>query len=167
MRKINLEDIVNELELISDDGISFLNKTTGQFFHFSSKEMEYAENGIDINRSLPEWQIKKINNVREIFKSNNYVKLPTKNEINEHGLMINFLRNNPNQNLIKEVVNLEQDNNVNYWQLRKVILQFNIGDEWYRYKREAFQKIAIDWCYKNAGSIASGILQEIKLNNHL
>lgn len=162
MRKINLEDIVNELELISDNGVSFLNQNTGQLFHISSKEMEYAENGIDINKSLPEWQIKKILTARELLKSKSYIKLPNKNEIDEYGLMLNFLRNNPNQSLIKEVANLEQDSNITYWQLRNVILQYNIGDEWYKYKREAFKKIAIDWCNKNVNSIPSSILNEMR-----
>lgn len=163
MRKINLEDIVNELELISDDGNSFFDKSTGQLFHISTRELEYAESGKEINPFLYKWQIEKINTVREMLKSNQYIQLPTKNEINEHGLMINFLRNYPNQKLKDEVANLEQDNNINYWQLRNVILQYNIGDEWYRYKREAFKKIAIDWCDKNVGSIQPNILRKLQI----
>jgi len=167
MRKMNLEDIVNELELISDDGNSFFDKSTGKLFHISTRDLEYAESGKEINPFLYKWQIEKINNFRKMLKSNRYIQLPTKKEINEHGLMINFLRNNPNQNLNKEMANLEQHNNVNYWQLRNVILQYNIGDEWYKYKREAFKKISIDWCKKNVDSIPPSILREIKINNHL
>lgn len=161
MKNIKLENIVNELELISDDGISFLNKNTGQLFHISSKEMQYAENGIDINRYLPEWQVDKILTTREILKTNSHLQLPNKNEINEYGLMLNFLRNHQNQNIRKEITDLEEDNHVNYWQLRNVILQYNIGNKWYKYKREAFYRIAVEWCICNNEAIPQSLQREI------
>ena len=157
MRSTHLEDIINELELISDDGVSFLHKSTGKLIHLNSYELK-----IRLNTSTN----KKNFLGEENFIETDYLKLPTKNEIDEHGLMKNFLRSNLNQSIIKEVINLEQDNNINYWQLRKIIQQLNIGDEWYRYKREAFKKISIEWCSKNVDSIPFSILKEIQLHIH-
>lgn len=154
MRSISLEDIVNELELISDDGLSFFHKLSGELIHISSYELKNLSKA-------------KTNSSNESFTKADYLKLPTKNEINEHNLMLDFLRNNPNKSISEEVTNLEKDHNTNYWQLRNVILHYNIGNEWYKYKREAFQKIAIDWCKKNIESMPQSILKEIQINNHV
>lgn len=154
MRSISLEDIVNELELISDDGLSFFQKLSGELIHISSYELKNLSKA-------------KIDSSNESFTEADYLKLPTKNEINEHNLMLNFLRNNPNKSISEEVTNLVKDHNTNYWQLRKIILHYNIGKEWYKYKREAFQKIAIEWCNKNIESIPKSILKEIQINNHV
>ena len=154
MRSISLEDIINELELISDDGLSFLHKLSGELIHLSSHELK---NPIKA----------KTDSSKEDFTEADYLKLPTKNEINEHNLILTFLSNNPNKKVNEEITNLEKDHNANYWQLRNVILHYNIGNEWYIYKREAFLKIAIDWCNKNIESIPPSILQEIQISNHI
>lgn len=158
MRSINLEDIINELELISDDGISYLHKLSGELIHLTSFE---------IKNSLINSTKAKIDLSNENFAETDYLKLPSKKEFSEHDLMLNFLRNNPNQYICEEVTKLENEHNTNYWRLRNLILHFNIGNEWYKYKREAFQKIAIDWCNKNIDSIPNSILQEIRMNNHV
>ena len=167
MRTINLEDIVNEFELISDDGFSFLNRSTGELFHISTKDLQYAESEIDISQLKSEWLKEKIVTARELLNSKSYLKLPSKNEIDEFGLMLNFLRHNPNQNISKEILSLEKEHSVNNWRLINVILNHNIGREWYKYKREAFQKIAIDWCNKNSNCIPPSILQAIRTSNHI
>jgi|GEM_PF-2712157 len=158
MKNTKLENIVDELELISDDGVSFLHKMTGELIHFNSYELK---------NNLRNPTKTKIDSGKKDFAETDYLKLPTKNEIDEYGLMLNFLRNNPNKNISEEIADLEKDHNVNYWQLRNVILHHNIGNEWYKYKREAFQKIAINWCNKNIDSIPPSILQEIQINNHV
>lgn len=154
MRSISLEDINNELELISDDGLSFFHKLSGDLIHLSSYELK------NLSRA-------KINSSSEIFVENDYLKLPDKKEINEESLMLNFLLNNQNQNVREAVTILQKDHKLNYWQLRNVILHYKIGNEWYKYKREAFQKIAIEWCNKNIESMPHSILQEIQISNNI
>lgn len=154
MRSISLEDIINELELISDDGLSFLHKLSGELIHLSSHEQK---NPIKA----------KTDSSKEDFTEADYLRLPTKNEINEHNLILTFLRNNPNKIVNEEITNLEKDHNTNYWQLRNVILHYNIGNEWYKYKRDVFKKIAIDWCNKNIESMPHSILQEIQISNNI
>lgn len=154
MRSISLEDIVNELELISDDGLSFLHKLSGELIHLSSYELKNLSKA-------------KIDSSNESFTESDYLKLPAKNEINECDLMLNFLRHNPISSISEEIANLEKDHNTNYWQLRNLILHYNIGNEWYKYKREEFQKIAIEWCNKNIESMPHSILQEIQISNNI
>ncbi len=154
MRSISLEDIVNELELISDDGLSFFQKLSGELIHISSYELKNLSKA-------------KTNSSNEKFAENDYLKLPNKKEINEESLMLKFLLSNQNQNVREAITILQKNHKLNYWQLRNVILHYNIGNEWYKYKREAFQKIAIDWCKKNIESMPQSILQEIQISNNI
>lgn len=157
MKHINLEDIVDELELISDDGASYLKRSTGKLIHLSSFEI------LNNNRNVTDTFL---NLSKGETIGIDYLQLPTAKEINEPDMIFKFLQNFPDQRISEEIRKLEKDNKMNYWQMRNIVLRYNIGNEWYKYKREAFQKIAIDWCDRNSNSIPNSILNEFRMSKH-
>ena len=146
---MKLERIINALELVSDDGCSFMNAKTGKLFHIYNTELEYAQNGFAVYDSLPDWQRLNIQLARRIIRSNCYVPLPVKEEIDEFQIMLNFCSSVSNYKIIDEIYNSLKSNNIDVMILNEMIMQNGLGNEWYKYKREAFKKIAIEWSKKN------------------
>ena len=151
MITVQLENIINELELISDEGNSFMHKTTGRLFHISDKELEYAEKGLAANHDiLHNWQNENIQIAGEIIKTDNFIQLPTKDEINEYGMMAKFCLSFPGIKIPVEIPESVSGNNTVYWELMEIIRKNNIGEYWYNFKREAFNRMAIEWCTINS-----------------
>lgn len=149
MRIIKLENIINELELISDEGKSFLNKKTGLLFHVSNRELEYAEKGFEAYDSKPDWQIENIKIAREILETDNYIQLPEKDEINEHNIMMKFCLSFSDERVFNAAYSLIKYDNDAFYRLNDLISKYNIGVDWYNLKREVFREIAIIWCKNN------------------
>lgn len=162
MKRLKLEDIVNELELISDEGNSFLNKITGELFHISYKEFEHNKSNLDCNTFIREWLAEKSLDPSEIFRNDNYIQLPTRNEINEYGIMMKFLLDISDERIHNEVYNSMNGNNGGSTALIDIMTKYNAGDDWYKYKREAFRQIAINWCKRNINKIPFDTQQEVK-----
>jgi len=148
-RKLNIEKIVNELELISDEGNSFLNIRTGQLFHMEDKESEYARSQTEITQSLSVWQSSRIQIAKKIFENEEYIQLPTKDEINECKILLDFCLSKSEDAVIHEINKSLRLHGPNIIKLQEIFSNFNIGKEWYQYKREAFGRIAKMWCKKN------------------
>ncbi len=163
MKRLKLEDIVNELELISDEGNSFLNKTTGEMFHISHKELEHIKAGLKSNTFKKVWPFEKSFDPRKIFRNKNYIQLPTRSEINEYGIMMKFLLDISDERIHNEVYNSMRNNNGGSSALIDIMTKYNAGDEWYKYKRKAFRQIAIDWCKNNFDSIPVCLQNELAI----
>lgn len=149
-RKLNIEKIVNELELISDEGISFLNLKTGQLFHMDDKELEYAKNQNEISQYLYDWQSSRIQIAKKIFENGEYIQLPVKEEINECKILLDFCLSKSEDAIIHEINKSLRLYGPDVIRLQEIFSKFNIGKEWYQYKREAFGWIAKEWCKKNS-----------------
>lgn len=149
MPRLNLEDIVNELELISDEGDSFLNTMTGQLFHLSNDELRHARDETDQDTDLPDWQQENIRIAKEIARTTHYLQLPTKDEIDEFGVMEKFCSSFADDHIGKTLYRSLKGGNGAKGKFREVVARHALGAEWYAFKREAFRQIALDWCNKH------------------
>lgn len=166
MKRLKLEDIVNELELISDEGNSFLNKTTGELLHISNKEFENIKAGLKSDTFKKVLPVKKSFDPRKIFGNKNYIQLPTRSEINEYGIMMKFLLDISDERIHNEVYNSMKSIGGGSTALIDIMTKYNVDDEWYKYKRRAFRQIAIDWCKNNFDSIPVRLQNEIAVNKY-
>lgn len=86
MKKIKLEDIVEEMEIQSDEVSSYLNKKTGEIYWLREEEKRSVDNetGFDIEPEV-------IEKAEEILLYNDdWIQLPTKFDIHEWGIMNDF-----------------------------------------------------------------------------
>lgn len=167
MRKVKIEDIVNEFELITDDGNSFMSKATGEFFHFSDGELRFAKACIDEQGFILHSQSKNFIMAVGIFKSDKYIQLPTKDKINEYAMMMKYFSTLSDERILNEVKIATAECKGEFGKLRDIMLKYNIGDGWYKYKRQEFRRIAIDWCKRNIDEMPASIQKELKIKNRL
>jgi hypothetical protein len=88
--KIKLSEIVNELEMQSEEISCFFSKKTGEFYGISHEDFEAAESGHSLG-SYPEWQHKSIQIALDIIDNmHDYIKLPSQFDIDEYRIMEKF-----------------------------------------------------------------------------
>lgn len=125
--KVKLTDIADELEMFFDDGITFLNKETGEFLFLSR----------DIDSDFDE-------RIEEVEESEVYISLPGRFEVNDFEIMKDFAysRAESQKNQLLDVLYGPKS----YRRFKDKIYHLGIEQDYFDFRREKLLKIAKEWC---------------------
>jgi uncharacterized protein UPF0158 len=144
---VSLQDIVGELSILTDDATAYLNRRTGEVYTLTSEEINQVEDEDD-QEDLPDWQLELLSKVREILDSEDWLPLPNKFEIHEYSIMEDFCWSVDDAELKEKLLNAIRGRGA-FRYFKDTIHRQGIEEKWYRYREEAFAKVAIDWLEKN------------------
>ena len=116
-------------------------------FCFQTIKPKEAEDDVDPS-DCPEWQRELIREAKEEISSDDYIPLPTAFDINEYHIMKEFCWT---------VQDEEDRDNLLYTisgrgafrRFKDAIRLLRIEDDWYSFRQEEFEKIAIRWLEAN------------------
>lgn len=149
--KIYLKDVIESIEFENELLNHFYNKKTGVIIYkedFSTSS--YSARDINKIDEFEEWEREIILNLQDLKENpDDYIQLPQKGESYELEMMMDFcnsfsdmsLDNNLDENLSDESKKLNQ--------IKKIIQDKGLMNEWYDYREETEREIAIKWCKDN------------------
>jgi len=144
---VSLTDVVDEMDVLSDEHSAFLNRHTGELVTLSREELSAAEEDNDIV-DYPEWQHEMIFKAREVIGSDDYLPLPSKFDIHEYHIMEDFCYSVADDKIRGAL--LDKIRGSGAFRRFKDAIQVNgIEEDWYSFRQEALEKIAIDWLEAN------------------
>jgi hypothetical protein len=146
---VSLKDIIDEMDTLSDELSGFLNRRTGELITLTSEELSAAEDRDeeDIDE-YPEWQQEMIVKAREVIDSDDYLPLPCKFDIHEYRIIEDFCYSLADD-MIKENLLHKIKGSGAFRRFKDTIREYGIEKEWYRFRQEELEKIAIDWLEAN------------------
>ena len=145
---VKLGDIIEGLEFQSDERHSFLDKRTGEVVSLSDEEMQAAENNEPIE-DFPEWQQDLIKIAKEILQeTGDYVGLPSKFDIDDYSIMERFCLSIDDSEISDTLYSLIKGSGA-FRRFKETLYEYNLSDEWYKYRNNALKEIAIEWCKDN------------------
>ena len=145
--KVNLNDVVECIEFEGELLTHYYNKKTGIIIYIEdSSTATYKAEDINNIENFEEWERELINSLYH-FKKNpdDYIQLPTHDDIDEHGIMVEF----SNKIEDSEVRNIILANENSIRELRNAIEKAGLISEWYDYRECAERDLAIKWCNDN------------------
>ena len=145
--KLKLNLIVQEMDSQSNEMSAFLNKETQEINFISEDEFRYAEDEEHIEE-LPEWQQDQIKTAEEILYGDNWVPLPSKFEIHEYNIMEEFCLSIEDEQLSDIMYNSIKGRGA-FGKFKYNIKKHNIDKDWYKFREESLEAIAIEWCVGN------------------
>lgn len=99
--------------------------------------------------NYPEWQQDELKEALDVIVNwENYVELPSKFDIDEYSIMEEFCDSISNSRMSDALRNAIQGRGA-FRKFKDTIQRLNIEDSWYKFKEEAFRKIAVEWCEDN------------------
>lgn len=131
----------------SDEMSSYLSKKTGKIVMISEHEFSTAESEESLE-DLSDWEREAVETARAILESNEYIALPSKWDIHEYRLMERFCLSREDEQ-ISEMLYRAIKGRGAFGRFKSATHRFNITDEWYQYREDAFKRIAINWCEEN------------------
>ena len=146
---VKLSEIIEEMEWLSDEASSFLNRKTGEIVSVSEEEFRIAEEERPLEE-YPEWQRKAIKTAGEILEdeADKFIALPSRFEIDEYSIMERFALS-VNDEEISGFLYAAIKGRGAFRRFKDGIRKFGIEEDWDRYRNEKFKELAIEWCEEN------------------
>lgn len=130
--KVKLEDITDAMEMLDEYSEAFINERTGELEWVSDMVMSRAE----------------IEEIYDRLDEDGFFRLPTQYDINEYGIMEDFIFSLPHGRVRDELSDAIQDRDA-FRRFKDSIINLGVDDEWYSFRDTALRRIAEDWCIDN------------------
>jgi len=143
----SIKDVVDGMDVPSDENSAFLNRHTGELVTLSSEELAAAEENDDID-DYPEWQREMIIKAKEVMESDDYLRLPSKFDIHEYRIMEEFCYSVADDKIRGRLLDKIRGSGA-FRRFKDAIQMNGIEADWYSFRQEALEKIAIDWLEAN------------------
>jgi hypothetical protein len=145
-----LKDIVDELEMLSDEHSSYLDLESGEVVSVSGEDLRAAERDDDEegerdDRHIPEWQVQARQDAKRILSSKQFLPLPSKFDVHEWSIMEAFANSAESPKLRQELLNSIHGSGA-FRMFKHAVHRQGIEKKWYAFRTNALEEIARDWC---------------------
>ena len=151
MKPVKLKELADEMQSQMNEWTTFLNKKTGEFVPVSDDELRIAEDGEDVGNafSLVEIDEDRVKMAEDILdNSDDYIELPSRFDIDEYDIMERFCESIKNGR-DRDALLIAIKGSGAFRRFKEIVRRFGLEDDWYRFKDEAYQELAIEWCNEN------------------
>ena len=149
MNKVNLRELADELDSMSDEWSYFVDRTTCELISADTYHLGYAEELEEVPEDLPAWELEAIGEASAIIeKWGNLIRLPDKYEINAYSIMEDYIEtvNDPH---IRDCLSVAITGRGAFRRFKDTADRFGVIDKWYAFKDEALIAFAKKWCEAN------------------
>ncbi|MGB0387445.1 MAG: UPF0158 family protein [Ardenticatenaceae bacterium] len=142
---VSLSNFIGTIQVTPYECEAYLNKQTGELVMISDEENRAIEEGRDLQR-YPQWQQEAIKRAKEVFEDEegSYLLLPNQYAMNEYEMVEAFCYGVQNDHLRDKLIRQIRGSGA-FRRFKKTIRRYNVEQDWYRFRDQAYKKIAIDW----------------------
>ena len=141
---VKLKDVIEALEEAGEEHAHYLDKRTGEIVLITNEEMEAAEED-ELISEYPDWQRESILKAREILNSDEtFIAMPDQSDIHEYKIMEDFCLAFEDRRLGEDLHRLIKGSGA-FGRFKNAIHSKGIEEAWYRFRRMAFERIALEW----------------------
>ena len=158
---VSLRDLVDELQMLPNEGTAYLNKVTGKIITVTDDAVETVvamdsefdeviEEGDDvIVEEVSDLQTEYYEEVKKVLSSDpDYLKLPSRFDIHEYEIMERFCLSVPDGK-VSDVLLRKIRGSGAFRRFKDTIYQYGIEEDWFRFRDEAYKEIAVSWLGSN------------------
>lgn len=141
-----LQDIVNAIDLPSQEWESFLDPDSGEIITVTEDDLSALEDPEpDL---LPDWQRELLPKIRKAVESDSCLRLPTSFDVHEWAMMERFSRSVRDAAVQEELLDSIHGSGA-FRAFRGTLERRSLLDQWYAYRQSSFEQIARDWLESN------------------
>ena len=145
---VHLNDIIDALEMQSDESISYLDRDAGQVVVVSEEVLREAEEGGDAEPDLPRWQKDEWEIAQRIVSTDRFIPLPTKSDVHEWGIMQDFSRSIGSEGIRDELSRAIRGAGA-FRNFKNGVRRLGVESAWFAFRADALRQIALSWCEEN------------------
>lgn len=128
--KVKLSEVIDSLDFTNDEFEYYYNQINGEIFMSNIGDYENLnEDELD-----------------ELFE--NSIMLPTRYDINEYEMMEDFAETIEDIRLQNQLY-ISLNGSGAFRSFKDTCINFDIIDDWYKFRDEKYKEIAVNWCKEN------------------
>jgi hypothetical protein len=143
---VSLAEIVEALDLQSNEMRSSLDPETGEIITFSEEMAHIAEGG-NWERA-PEWMQAMLPKIKRALEDNRMLELPDRVHIDEWRMMQDFASEDAQCHCRAELSSAATGEGA-FARFRDAVRGLGLEQDWYTYRETAYEKVARRWLEKN------------------
>jgi len=143
---ISLRDIIEALDLQSDELSSYLDPDSGEIITFNEEEAGIAERGDWEN--APDWMREYLPKIKRALTDERILPLPDRVHIDEWRMMQDFAEERDNCSACAELQGAIHGPGA-FRLFRRAIERLGLEDRWHQYRNEAMEHVARRWLEEN------------------
>ena len=144
---VSLNDIVQEMQIISDTMTVYFQRSTGKFIMVTDEYIYAAESDAQLD-DRPEWEQKVIRETAEFLAredDGDNVPLPSRCDIHEYAIMERYCSTVDNRKIANELFRSISGKRA-FRRFKDALHMHGIEKSWYAYKDGVYKEIAREWC---------------------
>ncbi len=143
---VSLRDLIGEMQMLSDEHRTYLNKATGEFIMISNDDFRMAES--DEADELLEWRDEIVQDAEKVLSSDDYLEIPSKFDIHEYEIMERFCLSIPDVEISDVLLGKIRGSGA-FRRFKNTIYRYGIEKDWFNFRDDAYREIAISWLESN------------------
>lgn len=140
---ISLREIIEAMEMTTNDSASYLNPETGEIITVTEEERLLVEEE-EPRDDIPAWQLEMLPKIRAALESDLFLELPDQSDIHEWSIMDEFARAQTSERIRQELADAIHGAGA-FRIFRSAIRRLGVEQSWYQFRDEAVAEIARDW----------------------
>jgi len=149
MNKVNLKELAEQMDFLMEEWSYFVNRVTCEIISIQDSYLGYAEEPEEIPAVLPDCERDEIAQASALLeKWNDLIPLPGKHELNEYGMMEDFIDAVQDAHL-RDCLSVAIEGRGAFRRFKDTAARFGALDAWYEYKAQAVLAFAQKWCKEN------------------
>ena len=146
MQVVSLRDVIDALDLQSDELSSCLDPETGEIITFNQEEAQLATSGQWEN--APAWMHEHLPKVKRALEDDRILELPDRVHIDEWRMMQDFAAEEE-QCRCRAELSAAATGAGAFRRFREEVRRLGIEDRWFHYRNTAFERVAREWLEEN------------------
>jgi len=143
---VRLRDVVDALDLQSDELHSCLDPDTGEIITFNDEQASIAEGGDW--ESAPGWMKPDLPKIKRALEDERMLELPDRVHIDEWRMMQDFADADEHCPCRAELQSAVHGAGA-FRRFKDAIRRLGLEEAWYRYREAAYQRVAREWLEEN------------------
>lgn len=146
MKSVSLRDIVEALDLQSDELHSCLDPNTGEIITFNDEEIRIVQRGNW--ESAPAWMQEQLPKIKRALEDDRILELPDRAHIDEWRMMQDFALDEEQCRCRSELESAVHGEGA-FRRFRDTIRRLGVEDKWLRYREVEYERVAREWLEEN------------------
>jgi len=146
MKSVSLHDIVEALDLQSDEMHSCLDPSTGEIITFNEEEMSVAQRGDW--EDAPAWMQEQLPKIKRALEDDRILQLPDRAHIDEWRMMQDFALEDEQCPCRSELESAVHGTGA-FRRFRDAIQRLGLEEKWFHYREAEYERVARKWLEEN------------------
>ena len=146
MPVVSLRDVVDALDLQSDELSSYMDPDTGEIITFNEEEAHIAERGCWDD--APDWMKPQLPKIKRALEDERMLELPDRFHIDEWSMMQEFALADAQCRCRAELQSAVHGEGA-FRRFKAAIYRLGLEEAWFRFRDEQYERVAREWLDEN------------------